>query len=610
MLCYLPTPYPDELLYSVIARYLKHIAAPHAGTVSAQVFGRRTRSCVDLPSSLNVVSRRTWFTWGMTGKEIADQLTLFPYYARYVPNQRAAWCLDALLSDNGGGVHLKLGVNSSRVGVPRYLRFCPTCRTFDIYRYGEPYWHRTHQIAGVLVCPDHGDQLIESDAPMKPKSHFDYVDATESMDRIALPSKGNFGSTEATNVFKIAGRCRDMLRGPIASWPFEGMPAIYRSAVLERGFSEGPTRLFQTKFENAFVAFYGQALLARLGYEVQLGKEGNWIRSIFQAHSYSRAFHPLQHALVQIFLESVPVDSSKKIPIGLGPWKCPNPYAVHEEPFPIKRVSMTKLYSDEFSASAKCSCSFRFTFSRTSDTDPTLPIVKYISGSGPTWAAEAERLRQSGLNISAIAKRMGISYKTVQRLLKRKPSTVRVLPAQLEEWKREWLKLLDQVPNRRRSLARKLNSCLYMKLRRWDKEWLFALPQLGNFRYRPKSRVDWAIRDKEWSEILRAAAQKIKASGLPRRVAPLTIIKASGLPETVLTRPIRLPICRAVLKECSESSLDDSRERRLRAAVNKARAKGWPLKDWTLKYLSGLTYVELSPRLRTVLQSLVVDRGD
>ncbi|TAM48208.1 MAG: hypothetical protein EPN55_00540 [Gammaproteobacteria bacterium] len=613
MLCHLPAPYPDELLYSVITRYLNRTGASVAGAVVADVFGRRIRiSSIDLPSSLNAVSERTWLVWGMTGEEIADRLTLFPYYARYVPGVRAARCLRALRSDNGVGVHTRLGVNGSRVRTPRFLRFCPTCRAHDLSLHGETYWRRTHQIPGVLVCPDHGTPLVESTALMKPTSFRAYfIDATDVTADTASAHAPDLGTTEAANALKIAKRCREMLSGCIPLWPRENVPQVYRLAALERGFSNRATLLSSAGIERAFVGFYGESLLSRQGCGIELGNEANWVRNIFRCRSNSRSYHSLQHALMQIFLESLPVHASKKMFLGLGPWKCPNPYATHEERLPIKRTSVSVRVSPsgELVASAKCSCGYCFTFSHTSDVDPSLPVVRCTRGLGPTWVHEAKRLRRSGLSVWAIAKKLDIAFKTAKQLITGNSPASQVSSNLIEQWRQEWVKLLVQVPNRRRVLARKMNGSLYKRLRRWDRDWLFAQPQFGSARRKPSNRIDWQARDMEWSKVLRVAAQKVKAWKLPRRVTPVTIVNASGLPRSICSYLDRLPLCRAVLNEYSEPSLDDSRERRLRAAASQARDRGLPLKDWVLKHLSRLLGKELSPRLNSVIQELVSGQG-
>jgi len=35
------------------------------------------------------------------------------------------------------------------------LRYCDRCVEYDTKTYGEPYWHRVHQLPGVFFCPIH-----------------------------------------------------------------------------------------------------------------------------------------------------------------------------------------------------------------------------------------------------------------------------------------------------------------------------------------------------------------------------------------------------------------------------------------------------------------------
>ena len=239
------------------------------------------KACVDLPSSLDAVSDRTWLIWGMTGEEIANRLTLFPYYARYAHHKLAAQCLDALRSDNGVGVHPRFGLTSSRVRPPQFLRYCKACRERDLLRHGETYWRRSHQLAGVLMCPEHGEQLVDSDALLRPTEFGGFVDATQSTADIARTNGDGLGKLDAINALKIANRCRDIFLGPVPAWPWEHKPLAYRLAVLERGFSGAVTSLHLAKFETAFAEFYGESLLSKLGCGIQLGKDTNWIRGFF-----------------------------------------------------------------------------------------------------------------------------------------------------------------------------------------------------------------------------------------------------------------------------------------------------------------------------------------
>lgn len=548
-LCHLPFPYPNELLYSVIARQTIHLGSRNIPTIATDVFGRITKPHVDIPSSLEKVSKHTRLVWGMSGEEIANRLTLFPYHARYMPPEHAKRCLRMLLSDNGGGIHAALGINGSRVKTPRFLRFCDACRKSDISKYGETYWHRSHQLAGVLVCPEHGEPLIDTKVLMRPRRYSDYADATLTTCVDALADNSGLDEKGIINALKIAKRCQEMLLGLINLWPAENVHLSYRRAALERGFIEDPLSISQAKLENGFVSFYGESLLFKLGCEIRIGTGNSWINTIFQKHH--SLFHPIEHALVQIFLEDVPLYPINLF--GLGPWKCPNPYAQHTEEFPIKRVKIFVGTQCHHVASARCRCGFRFTFLRTSNEDPHLPIIHRKHGLGPTWAAEAKRLKNTGLGTSAIAKVMGIDRFTARRLIKRRLSDYQVSPAQIVEWRQQWLKLLGGAPIRGRSLVYRKHQNLYRRLRRHDPKWLSTQPRRQSGNPKPRGQVNWASRDEEWARLLRAAAAKIGKEVPLARVTKNAMITQAGISTSIFAYLNRLPLCRSALSECSES---------------------------------------------------------
>jgi hypothetical protein len=166
------------------------------------------------------------------------------------------------------------------------------------------------------------------------------------------------------------------------------------------------------------------------------------------------------------------------------------------------------------------------------------------------------------------------------------------------------MRLLASVPNGSRDLARKENEKVYQNLRRHDRDWLFAGPRKKNYKSSHKVRVNWASRDEEWSRKLRTADRIIKDTLPVKRLTPSAISMEAGLKSTALANLEHLPKCRLALDECSES-LEDCRERRLRAAATKAREMGKPLKTWVLKRLGSLEGKLLSPRLIAVLQELV-----
>lgn len=74
-------------------------------------------------------------------------------------------------------------------GEQRFLRLCPECTLEDNSIYGEPYWHRSHQIYGINLCHKHGLILVETTIEiMTSANNIKYV-----LPNIGLASEANYG---------------------------------------------------------------------------------------------------------------------------------------------------------------------------------------------------------------------------------------------------------------------------------------------------------------------------------------------------------------------------------------------------------------------------------
>lgn len=553
MQCHLPVPYADELLYSVEARYAVRLGLSIKGQLSFHISGKIAKPSVFLPNALKQVAERTNLIWGKSGEDIARDLTLFPYYSRGLPTDRIARCLKKMLSDNGHGIQLLFGVSSHRIKSPQCLRYCSACHSKDMKKNGETYWRRSHQLPGVLVCPDHGKQLIDACALMNPRGYCDYIDATEATAYIKRSTTKLLNKEEHKKAFLIAQRSRDMLLGPVSGWSGENVAEVYRQAAIDRGFIEGAIKLSLFKLERSFIAYYGKRLLRLLQCNFRSKRNGSWFRKMFRLNQTK--FHPLEHALVQIFLESVSTRLTDIIPFGLGPWKCPNPYGEHKEDLPIKSPLIYISFKHrKYVVSAKCKCGYHFTFQQVDKKNPKMPIVSKVMQYGPTWEAEARRIRRSGLSLLAIAKKLGVHDNNVKNMLQGKRRVDRVTQSDIKQWREEWLRLLKRVPERSRKYARNKNKGLYLRLLRNDRKWLLSEPRRWDRSTKPPRYIDWAGRDKVWSRMLREAAVEIVAFSPLKRATRTAMIKEAGLGLKILAKHDRYPKCKKTLDECSEST--------------------------------------------------------
>jgi len=161
MIVYFPTPYPDELLYSQLARYYTksgYMAYTYAAEelyVSKIVRPDMEFVNVFTPDALRMITR------DISMENVVMNHTMFPYYGRFLPLERRQRAFQALVSMQGN-YHNLLPIPTKKGNSDRCLRYCPMCAEHDREEYGETYWHRTHQMIGLNVCPEHGCYLMNS----------------------------------------------------------------------------------------------------------------------------------------------------------------------------------------------------------------------------------------------------------------------------------------------------------------------------------------------------------------------------------------------------------------------------------------------------------------
>jgi TniQ len=166
-LVYFPQPYPDELLYSLLARWRQHVGLPHNTDATAALFGNASRSNtqLDLPFQLIDLAKNIPIQQNLSVDRLIDEHTLFPYFSSFVSNDRAMRIRKAM-SEPGGNPYNYLSPRIRGRDQVIRLRFCPLCFEHMEAQYGEPYWKRSHQLPLSFLCDTHGTPLIDSDVAL------------------------------------------------------------------------------------------------------------------------------------------------------------------------------------------------------------------------------------------------------------------------------------------------------------------------------------------------------------------------------------------------------------------------------------------------------------
>lgn len=179
MIAFFPEIYPDELLYSQIARYHAHSGYSNLVFTMTDIYKNAN---LTLPS-IEFVNQYTpdsmhWITKNGTWESIVEHHTMYPAYIRFLPQARRIDAVAGIINCNGNWKKLMcLPILNEK----KYLRYCPKCALEDRENHGETYWHRVHQIPRIQICPRHHCFLENSDIPISSKTAPGLFDAENNV---------------------------------------------------------------------------------------------------------------------------------------------------------------------------------------------------------------------------------------------------------------------------------------------------------------------------------------------------------------------------------------------------------------------------------------------
>lgn len=171
---YFPRLYPDELLYSAIARCRVHLGMSSHKTLLDMLFNdSKVAAITDLPTHLTTLANNT----GLDAEDLITNHTLFPLYAPFLPQERRVGLYQAMLASERTAIGLA-GAAPALVKWPKWLRFCPACFEDMASCFGEPYWRRFWQVQGIEVCLEHGCHLLNSPIPFRRAQRHEFHPAS------------------------------------------------------------------------------------------------------------------------------------------------------------------------------------------------------------------------------------------------------------------------------------------------------------------------------------------------------------------------------------------------------------------------------------------------
>jgi hypothetical protein len=486
----------------------------------------------------------------------------------------------------GEANHIKgrIGNTASSIKTPERLRFCPVCADEDRKRVGEPYWHRVHQISGVVICPIHAVLLEDSNALWRnPRNPSKFISANKAIVPIA-PRAFDASRFSHALLLKLSQHAAWLLNWHGHGSDISFLRKRYYDLLLERGLAFYNGRIRTAELSKQLIEFYSADFLSSLQCNIERHDRG-WVYSLVHTNPEQRVQHPLRHLLLMTFLNRTAQEFFTSFeeynPFGKGPWPCFNKASDHHLEARVTDCcvidSRVKGKPLRPMGTFRCQCGFTYTRMGPDLGDSDRYRVDSVQDYGAVWE---KRLRvlwsDSTVTLYQIADTLGTAQNTVVRRAiylglqyPRNPLTLaspsqpvhkrykiirRSIPGDLKERRERLLLLIKANPNAGRLELQKLSPYLLDWLRRHDRIWLndnLPAPR----RSRPEgARVDWQSRDKELVAAIKQAVKHIRSNdNRPVRVSLSEIIRAIGHQADLEQRLHKLPRTAKVLGTHLES---------------------------------------------------------
>lgn len=297
-----PTPYSNELLYSVIARAGVHEGETSPKQLLDSVFAnRKVIATVDLPCHVESIASQYVEPLELTSKVLIKKHTLWPAYAPFMPNQRRIRVEKWMLGESKGSIHLATGLVASRIRAKQKLMLCESCRDEHEQKYGEALWDRRWQVPLVHYCPLHGP-LSETDINLNGEHRHAFIPISQSniVGKMSLTKSDIFFSELTYELFD--GYTNE-------SPSYRQWSCFYRNLAIGHGLVSGK-RLDHRGLLDEYVSYWGKDWLRRTNL-MPSQKDSSWLKSIFQKHR--KAFSFAEHLTVIDAISSGRIQISEAI---------------------------------------------------------------------------------------------------------------------------------------------------------------------------------------------------------------------------------------------------------------------------------------------------------
>ncbi|WP_144572305.1 TnsD family Tn7-like transposition protein [Bacillus paramycoides] len=485
MICYFPTPYENELLYSIIARYHYHSGHKSKRETLLRLLGSDAKKFdVDAPSGVDlIVEKLKGISKGLTADYFIENHSILPFFRQFIESNYYHKVLLKVKGQPGVSYGTRI-IREFDDDVKRkeHIYFCRKCLKDQFEMYGEGFWNRFHQVPGVLVCTKHKICLTKLPRYNLKKEFNKFImpninDVDSNVEEIQVSDK----SFEI--LLDIAKDIEYLFSENLTVHPHQYYYDKYMELLKIHGICYPITKRKYLLAEK-LLDFYPKEVLELFNSYLSPDNPLSWVRYITEKHRI-RYLHPVRHILIMRLL----CGSAREFyennyiyqPFGSGPWICMNPLADHylEKSVETLETNIHKAYR-KLQGDFTCSCGFKYRLILPEQTP--LEVTKFsirIIDRGDLWDNEFHKLLSENVSITEISrstvreikKRIFSGKQNIYTRFKRRTNGPSV-EDRTQKYKEEWEIIFKKNPNLNRTQLKALHPVVFYWIQKYDSAWL------------------------------------------------------------------------------------------------------------------------------------------
>lgn len=519
MISFFPSPYADEVLYSLLCRY--HIRSgnvSYSDSIKDLYSGRYIKSVIDLPcNNFKLLSN---LPYKINIDDFIEEFTLVNYYTAFLSKDIKKGIIGILAQDNVSGIHSKVAAAQNVTKYNGYIKICPKCYREEVESNGEGYLHKLHQIPEVCVCLKHKQALYKSRVPFSfMQNKFIELSSVEFVEL----EEADIIRKNINKFIMITEDIEYLLNNVVDNKTIEWFSNQYKEKLkqLELCTPSGVVNINEIK--KRFNEFYGEEFLSMYNLDTFSEEGDNWIKYLIRNKRY--VLNPIKHILFIRFLDieirDIFIEKIEYKPFGKGLWVCKNKICENYNKETIQTVDIHyNSHAKKPVARFKCEvCGYGYSrIGPDKNEEDKFRIGKTLE-MGWVWEERLESLIRKNLSLNQIEKKLETSQKTIKkyaiklgyidylnnRVKENTSGAHEVVKKKREDdkrkkiliYRRRWRRLLENNPTYTITQLRQKDIVVQDYLYRNDREWLYNHYPKKRKRSGGNSLVDWNKRDEE-----------------------------------------------------------------------------------------------------------------